>query len=576
MRALILWTCALAFALGLIGCNDPLTKQSPDRPTPSPTAGTGRDSGNGETPTVVSTEGDIDWNCLTQRVPVFMYHDVLIERPKKGGVYFDVTVEDFEKQMALAAAEGFVTITLDELYEHLTTGKTVPTKCMVLTFDDNYQGVMDNAIPVLRKYGFKASVFVHTKYVGNVTQGRPKMTYETLKSLLDEGIIQVEGHTVTHPADMKLLTEDQQRYELEQSKKDLESNLGIKVDYLAYPVGMNDETTRRLTKELGYKMAFTMKAEFAEGSPDIWRVNRFEQSKFEKVIEQTKEDLEKAPLGYSTLPMKDAPIKFEFGTFGKCDLVLLRGGMPQTFLSDSRQSVGDFVSQAGGVAGINGTFFNMAAITATDNGLIGPSLVSNKPDFRIDDQEYRLPKLRNRPVVMWNDSKVIIVPFLAAGMNDETPYKLHMPDVKNLFMAGCWIVKDGVARTKDQMVPFASQDIMDFRRRAFFGFTESGEIICGASKGSVTTEMLAEAAQLAGAKEAVLLDSGFSTSVVFDGKVLATGHSSLDHASRPVPHAIVLMGTKDPTADVTKVTADDGSQGQGSDPTRRRRRRRDR
>ena len=45
--------------------------------------------------------------------------------------------------------------------------------------------------------------------------------------------------------------------------------------------------------------------------------------------------------------------------------------------------------------------------------------------------------------------------------------------------------------------------------------------------------------------EAVLLDSGFSTSLVLDKYLLASGHSNADHASRPVPHAIISRGTID-------------------------------
>ena len=52
----------------------------------------------------------------------------------------------------------------------------------------------------------------------------------------------------------------------------------------------------------------------------------------------------------------------------------------------------------------------------------------------------------------------------------------------------------------------------------------------------------------AGLKEAVLLDSGFSTSLVLGKEVLASGHSTAGEPSRPVPHAIVLMGETDPAS----------------------------
>jgi hypothetical protein len=122
-----------------------------------------------------------------------------------------------------------------------------------------------------------------------------------------------------------------------------------------------------------------------------------------------------------------------------------------------------------------------------------------------------------------------------------------MPDYTDAFLGGAWIVQNGIAKTYDQMRPYASQDIMDYRKRAFFGVTAEGEVICGASRGSITTVDLAKAAAAAGAQEAVLLDSGFSASVIFDNNILVTGHSNMDHPSRPVPHAIVLQGEKGET-----------------------------
>lgn len=531
----------------------------------------GAQVGNPSPPGAPADWKDLSLACLNSRVPVIMYHDV-IEKRTRESQYFDITISKFERQMQALADAGARTLTLDELYGHLTTGASVPPNSVVLTFDDNYQGVNDLAAPILRKFGFKATVFVHTKFVGNVTQGRPKMDYPTLKALIDEGLIQVEAHTVTHP-NLPELTEDQQRFELEQSKKDLESNLGIKVDYMAYPTGLNDDITRRLCRELGYKMAFTMKPDFAEGSPDILRVNRFEQRSFDQALESQKLELESAPLSYSKLPMKDDIVTFLDSDFDGVKMVVVKGGVPKTVLAAGRESVGQFVREANAVAGINGTFFVMAGVQDIDNRLIGPSQTPGGY-FRPDDDPTRTLKLVNRPVLVWNGKEVSILPFRPQSMNEESFFRNYFPDYTDLFLAGCWIVHDGIARTKEQMTPFASKDIMDFRRRAFLGFTSDGVLIAGASKSSVTTEQLARGARAAGAQEAVLLDSGFSTSLIFDGKVLASGHSSDSNPSRPVPHAIVISGTKDPSVDTSKLIEDDGSQGQGSNPEGHRRRRR--
>ena len=65
--------------------------------------------------------------------------------------------------------------------------------------------------------------------------------------------------------------------------------------------------------------------------------------------------------------------------------------------------------------------------------------------------------------------------------------------------------------------------------------------IAGATVTPVSSSRLAQIAEAAGAREAVLMDSGYSTSLIYGTRVLAVGHRTRKVASRPVPHAIVFM-----------------------------------
>jgi hypothetical protein len=137
------------------------------------------------------------------------------------------------------------------------------------------------------------------------------------------------------------------------------------------------------------------------------------------------------------------------------------------------------------------------------------------------------------------------------------------------------MVHGGIPRTREQTDTFASKDINDARRRAFIGLSSDGKIVLGASKESCSTEQLANAAAAAGVAEAVLLDSGFSTSLVYGEKIMASGHSTASQPSRPVPHAIVLKGTLDPASvDLVHSIAPSSTATGGDDKPRRKRRRR--
>ena len=106
--------------------------------------------------------------CLDNRVPVIMYHDVVKKRDKKS-VWFDITLAEFSAQMEYLDAHNIMPISLDQLHRHLTRGEPIPEHCVVLTFDDNYQGFYDYAYPLLRSKRFPSAMFVHTNYVGDKT-----------------------------------------------------------------------------------------------------------------------------------------------------------------------------------------------------------------------------------------------------------------------------------------------------------------------------------------------------------------------------------------------------------------------
>lgn len=486
---------------------------------------------------------EISMKAQAQRVPILMYHD-LVKEDKT--VYFDVTRREFADQMQWISDQKITPITLDQLYRHLTTGAAVPEKSIVITFDDNYQGFHDFALPILEAFKFPAAMFVHTKYVGDKSGKHPKMDWPTLKELVKNPLITIGSHTVTHPADITLLSPEDQTKELKDSKEVLEKQLGKPMDYLAYPDGKNDKIVQAKASECGYKMAFTMENTPAEESPSIMAVGRYIQSRLEKAWDDRETSLRGGALAIFRTPIKDAPVVFEEGQFRKTKLALVLGGMPETELSPSREGVLDFIHRTPGtVAGINGGFFAMAAIASTDNQMVGPCKTHDVATFYPDKFPEIWHKLRNRPLVVWGPTEFAIVAFQPETANTDAAFKDFMPDYTDTFLAGVWLIHNGIPQSKEDMDTFGSKDIQDPRRRAFLGIDRDGHIVLGASTESASSQMLAEAAASAGVQEAVLLDSGFSTSLVYGEDVKASGHSTNAIPSRPVPHAIVLRGTLD-------------------------------
>jgi poly-beta-1,6-N-acetyl-D-glucosamine N-deacetylase len=521
-----------------------------------------------------TTEPNICFEAQRQRIPVIMYHDLVAERTKES-LWYDCSLAEFEAQMEAIDLEGFKVISLDDLYEHLTTGKRVPEKSIVLTFDDNYQSFYDLAWPVIKKYNYPVAMFVHTAFVG-VKTGRPKMDYVTLQELSRSSLFTVGGHTINHYLDLKDRSITEQKNELELSKSELEIQLDIKVDYLAYPNGSNGDDTQILAQGAGYKMAFTIENSPAEESPNIYAVGRYVHTKFSQAIQDAYDAQWSAPATIARYKWKEeSPVRYKKGDFAGIPLRMVTGGHPVSVMSElGREPVKAFVDREQGVAGINGGFFAMAAIASTDKRMVGPLKTSGMLQIEPDDSPERWPKINNRPLVIWSDEEFAILPYIPAQMRDEEQYSWFMKNYTDCFMGGVWLVHKGVARPRELQDVFGASDIQDYRRRAFIGITAEGEFVAGAATTSVSSEKFAEAIAEAGVEEAVLIDSGFSTSLIFDGKVKASGHSSASEPSRPVPHAIVILGEIDPSSKDTEDLKSVDSRADTSKPARTSRRRR--
>ena len=494
---------------------------------------------------------NISVRAQNDRVPIIMYHDVIKARGSKS-VWFDCTREEFEDQMSFLIAQNAHPISLETLHKHLVRGDALPENAIVLTFDDNYQGFYDNAYPLLKKYQFPATMFVHTNFVGVKKDDHPKMGWETLQKLDKEGLVTIGSHTMSHPEDIRKLNPDDQEKELSGSKKALEEKLGHDIPYLAYPDGFQDTTTRDIARRAGYTLAVTVDNGSAEESPDILALNRYIHTRLKKAWEETHAAKINAPAAFFEQEILQAPVKLIVGKYAGVPMGIVHGGVPSTRRGAVRLGVGDFVREANGVAGINGTFFVDARISGTSADLIGPSQAPGDLEFQPDLGQDRLARIANRPVVLWGPKKIAIAPFQPGYMNRPDTFRNFMPDYTDLFLAGAWLVRNGVARTSEELTAYSAGDFDETRRRAFFGVTKNGEIVFGATLDVVSSTKMAEAAVEAGVVEAVLLDSGFSTSLVYNNKIIVTGHTAKDIPSRPVPHAIVMTGTlEEPTDEET-------------------------
>jgi peptidoglycan/xylan/chitin deacetylase (PgdA/CDA1 family) len=197
-------------------------------------------------------------------IPVLMYHSIIYEKNNSARVPKEI----FEQQMKWLFDNGYKTLSLDKLCEHLQTKTGFPEKCVIITFDDGYIDNYTNAFPILKKYGFTATIFMIS---GNINTGG-YLTEQQLKELSNNGI-SIQGHTVTHPY-LDNLSYTKQYSELASSKAALEAITGKRVDFLTYPFGKYNNDTIKALKSLDYKMAFRMSGGFANLSDAQYELPR--------------------------------------------------------------------------------------------------------------------------------------------------------------------------------------------------------------------------------------------------------------------------------------------------------------
>jgi biofilm PGA synthesis lipoprotein PgaB len=466
-------------------------------------------------------------------VPAIMYHDVVAGRKQ---VWFDTTVAELRQHFEAIKQAGLTPIHIDQLYKHLRDGDPLPEKAILLTFDDAYLGLYENAYPLLKEYNYPATYFVQTGFVG-VPTSKDHFTWDQMREMDASGLIDFAAHTVNHPPDLRVLDDDRLRREVFDCKAKLEQELGHPIYYFAYPEGNRDERVKRFLAEAGYRMAFTMDPGFTGQSPNLLEVRRFNQFRLtEAIIGARTFTLGRSPDYWLDVTQ---PLALTDEVIDGVRVLTIRGGRAATVHAERRYEVRTLVQRYQADAGINGSFFSIPWINSASNVMVGPVMAANHKTFipgRPEDDKV----LRGRPLVLLGRDRLRFVPFDPDTMTRLENIRQLMPEVTDLFVAGLWLVKDGHALSQAEIDSFRLSSAAEFRPRAFFGVDNQDQVVIGVTKTHVNAAILARLLPKSGIREAVLLDSGFSTSLVYRGQILATGHAGPNQPSRPVPHAILL------------------------------------
>lgn len=193
-------------------------------------------------------------------IPILIYHE---------------TPANFEQQLDHLKAAGYTTITMDQAYAGVHNNQPLPSKPVVITYDDGLASQM-TAYEALKARGMKATYYIITagpeshwcigagrRYNDPVQPpggcGDAYLSWDQVRMLDRSGLIEIAAHTVNH-RNLASLDLAGQQYEIGEGKRRLEAEIGHPIHHIAYPYGQFNQATLQVTASVGYRTGVTTAA----------------------------------------------------------------------------------------------------------------------------------------------------------------------------------------------------------------------------------------------------------------------------------------------------------------------------
>lgn len=204
-----------------------------------------------------------------------MYHSISEHIKNEKHNKWRVKPQDFEKQMNWFYKNNWKSFTISELVKL----DKIPEKSFVVTFDDGYEDNYLKAFSILKKYSFKATIYLVPNQKTNHWEEKNTSVLSNLlkeKQILEmqnSGLIEFGSHTLSH-VNLSTINDEQLLNELKKSKEEVEKITNKECEAFAYPYGKFDDKIVQAVKNVGYKNATVVKRGLFEQNDDVFTIKR--------------------------------------------------------------------------------------------------------------------------------------------------------------------------------------------------------------------------------------------------------------------------------------------------------------
>ncbi|HEY7317526.1 MAG TPA: polysaccharide deacetylase family protein [Candidatus Binatia bacterium] len=187
---------------------------------------------------------------MSLTLPILTFHDIA-----DASSVISFSPQVFRQGIAQLYESGYRTLSLIDAAKCLGVREPFPDRSVIITFDDGYRSVYEEAFPVLQQYGMSATVFLTVGERNSVNlegslpslEGRSMLSWRSIREMQKSGIV-FGAHTMTHP-DLTCLPMDEAKQEILLSKNIIEEALGIGVSTFAYPYGRYNALVRDVVRD---------------------------------------------------------------------------------------------------------------------------------------------------------------------------------------------------------------------------------------------------------------------------------------------------------------------------------------